>query len=356
LDIRTPSIDNILNNYKSRLRLQSKTNVNENQDDVVVSSIVDATAINDISNQDISSNNDKSIAVDATTINDISNQDISSNNDKSIVFNQLPVSKQSHIVFNDSNNTKLLKSIQKRYQLMTSKLKHKDDNNVKDIAKKYMQLANINDINSIISMMSNDAVCYGNVGIDNVEKGMIAFHRSLNHPYWKINDINIITKDQLQCIDNFRSSHICHRNDLKHIEVKFTRYWTVDSIVEIANAVEIISVDNDHKIVSIMYSQLPVKAESHINNKYPDEYNSIELNKNDDVNIVSDDDSNSNSQIHEWYEYFDEGVPYYYNVLTNESSWDVPNGANINVYKQYQDDDGNWYFLCNETGVSLWVE
>lgn len=185
---------------------------------------------------------------------------------------------------------------------------------------------------------------------------MIAFHNSLKHPFWKINDLNIITKDQMQCIDAFKSSQICHRNDLKYIEVKFTRYWTVDSIIEIANAIEIISVNANYKIVSIMYSQLPIKEASDISNKYPDEYSTIELNKNDNVNVVSDGDSNSSGIVNEWYEYFtDEGVPYYYNVLTNESSWDVPTGINTHVYKQYQDDNENWYFLCDETGVSLWV-
>lgn len=138
LDIRTPYIDNILSTYKNRFKLKSLQNDNDNDD--------------------------RHNLVSSITV-DVANNDISS-----VAFNQLPVSKQSHILFNDSTNSKVLKSIQRRYQLMTSKVKCKDDDKAKDIAKKYMQLANNNDINSIISMMTTDAVCYGNVGIDNIEK------------------------------------------------------------------------------------------------------------------------------------------------------------------------------------------
>ena len=236
-----------------------------------------------------------------------------------------------------------------------------------------MNLANNNDINTIMTMMTNDTVCYGNMGIENVEKGMIAFHNSLVKPFWKINDLNIyVTPDQLIHIDNFKNSHICNRKDLIHIEVNFTRFWMINDMVEIANAIEIISVNNDKKIVSILYSQLPIKAPSSPDNKYPDEYTGIiELSKHKTkiktkTNIVSDDESSSSSSssssgstnnLQEWYEYFDDqGIAYYHNIVTMESVWDAPTGDNVHVYKQYQDDQQNWYFYCIETGVSLWVE
>jgi len=253
----------------------------------------------------------------------------------------------------------------KRYDHMFSKFhkqkdKDKDNEDIKDIARIYMNLANNNDINTIMTMMTNDTACYGNIGIENVEKGMIAFHNSLIKPFWKINDLNIVTSNQLFHIDNFKNSHICNRKDLIHIEVNFTRYWMVNDMVEIANAIEIISVNNDKKIVSILYSQLPIKAPSSADNKYPDEYTGIIELVNHKTNIVSDDESNGsgNNNNNEWYEYFNEqGIPYYHNIVTNESVWDDPTTLqNVHVYKQYQDEQGNWYFHCIENGHSIWVE
>lgn len=236
---------------------------------------------------------------------------------------------------------------------------YNNDDNVKDVARRYMNLANNNDINTILTMMTNDTVCYGNVGIENVEKGMIAFHHSLQQPFWYINNLNIKNSDQLLHVDNFKNSHICNRKDLIHIEVDFTRYWTVDSVVEIANAIEIISINKEFKIVSIMYSQLPVKAESTPNNKYPDEYTGIiqttSTTTNKKINVIFDDRKSDSDVLQEWYEYFtDDNIPYYFNVESNESTWEQPIG-NVDVYKQYQDGDGNWYFLCEKTGISLWV-
>ena len=345
LDIKTPAIDTVLNNFKNRRLCHDDSN------DITNNSLTNISKPQTVSLNESLTNINKSELL--TNIN----------TSKSLTFNELSISKQArYILFNDNTNNKLLKSMIKRYDRMFLKFnKQKDYEDVKDIARTYMNLANNNDINTIMTMMTNDTVCYGNEGIENVEKGMIAFHNSLIKPFWKINDLNIVTSDQLFHIDNFKNSHICNRKDLIHIEVNFTRYWVVNDMVEIANAIEIISVNNDKKIASILYSQLPIKAPSSADNKYPDEYTGIIELSNHKTNIVSDNESNGSgsNNNNEWYEYFNEqGNSYYHNICTNESAWEDPTTflQNVHVYKQYQDEQENWYFHCIETGVSLWVE
>lgn len=57
-----------------------------------------------------------------------------------------------------------------------------------------------------------------------------------------------------------------------------------------------------------------------------------------------------------WQEHFsDEGHCYYYQPDSGESSWDMPQGENIQILNQYQDEEGNWYWYNSVTGEASWV-
>lgn len=57
-----------------------------------------------------------------------------------------------------------------------------------------------------------------------------------------------------------------------------------------------------------------------------------------------------------WQEHFsEEGHCYYYQPDSGDSSWDMPEGENIQILNQYQDDEGNWYWYNSVTGESSWV-
>lgn len=57
-----------------------------------------------------------------------------------------------------------------------------------------------------------------------------------------------------------------------------------------------------------------------------------------------------------WQEHFsDEGHCYYYQPDTGDSSWDMPEGDNLQILNQYQDDEGNWYWYNSVTGEASWV-
>ena len=57
-----------------------------------------------------------------------------------------------------------------------------------------------------------------------------------------------------------------------------------------------------------------------------------------------------------WQEHFsEEGHCYYYQPDSGDSSWDMPEGENVQILNQYQDDEGNWYWYNSITGESSWV-
>ena len=360
LDLKTPTIDNVLKNFKKRLQ---QTRLSNDNDDSIKSLMNN--------NNDDDNNNDNNESIDiftkSTESKILRNESLqisqasskTTTTSSSSLSTTLSLSKQARIINNDDTNNKLLKKLLKRYNNMNKIFKKETNDNevikLKDIAKKYIQLANNNDIDSIIDMIDSDnAVCYNNIGIQQIELGMRAFHHSLRKPYWQINELNIINIEQLLKLDNYKNSHIYMKDNLHHIEVKFTRYWqSIDednNDINIANATEIISINSNYKIVSIMYSQLPVKV-TNFNNKYPDDMS----NNITPTTIISNENNEDN--INEYYEYFtEEYIPYYYNILNGESTWDQPIEDHNNlVYNQYQDENGAWYFYCKKNGKSIWV-
>jgi len=363
LDLKTPTIDNVLKNFKMRLQQTRLSNDNDDSIKSLMNNNNDDDNNNDNNNESINiftkSTESTILRNESLQISQASSKTTTTSSSSSSLSTTLSLSKQARIINNDDTNNKLLKKLLKRYNNMNKIFKKETNDNeiikLKDIAKKYIQLANNNDIDSIIDMIDSDnAVCYNNIGIEKIELGMRAFHHSLRKPYWQINELNIINIEQLLKLDNYKSSHIYMKDNLHHIEVKFTRYWqSIDednNDINIANATEIISINSNYKIVSIMYSQLPVKV-TNFNNKYPDDMS----NNITPTTIISNENNEDN--INEYYEYFtEEYTPYYYNILNGESTWDQPSEDRNNlVYNQYQDENGAWYFYCKKNGKSIWV-
>ena len=57
-----------------------------------------------------------------------------------------------------------------------------------------------------------------------------------------------------------------------------------------------------------------------------------------------------------WQEHFsEEGYIYYYQEATGESLWEMPEGENVQILSQYQDNEGSWYWFNNTTGDTTWI-
>ena len=53
-----------------------------------------------------------------------------------------------------------------------------------------------------------------------------------------------------------------------------------------------------------------------------------------------------------WQEHYspNDGKVYYFFEATNESSWELPDGVNVQILSQLQDASGAWYWHNNTTG------
>ena len=57
-----------------------------------------------------------------------------------------------------------------------------------------------------------------------------------------------------------------------------------------------------------------------------------------------------------WEEHYDdEGRAYFFNPKNGDSSWDMPDGENVQILTAVQDEGGNWYWYNNTTGESEWT-
>jgi hypothetical protein len=54
----------------------------------------------------------------------------------------------------------------------------------------------------------------------------------------------------------------------------------------------------------------------------------------------------------------DDGNEYYYNTVTGETAWELPEGATLagktDAWEAVQDGEGNTYYVNNVTGESSW--
>ena len=57
-----------------------------------------------------------------------------------------------------------------------------------------------------------------------------------------------------------------------------------------------------------------------------------------------------------WEEHYDdEGHAYFFNPATGDSSWDMPDGDDVQILTSVQDEEGSWYWYNNTTGESEWT-
>ena len=124
-----------------------------------------------------------------------------------------------------------------------------DDYYIK-LAKRYCNLSNAHDLQSIREMIHKDATIYGHHGVDNIIRGMKTFRHHYPNVSWIFHKFNLIGK-----VDD---DEINNNEEQVRVSFNFDRYWYNKNDERLkCSATEYIDFTNDGFMISIGYVERP---------------------------------------------------------------------------------------------------